>query len=270
MLCYSRTKLNILNCDIILPPLGYLQRTQDPHRISNYLNAPNKHKSTEVKLLNWTELEPETMLPKQAPRSNTLIQNKFDFLQEQFALLMTRYEAPQLEIDELYWTQSRLSSLSPMSPGPEPSLQNKKPSLSKPEPFSGTEDLPLFPQQCELFFELQPTQFSNDFFKVGFILNHLQGFTLKRVCPYLLNCQHELWSSLELFTAAMEEAFGDPTLEFRCTEKLHALKPVMSTGRVGSGFAIGSDLTFVTFNLTFETYKRYKSWLNWWFVHYEM
>jgi len=41
------------------------------------------------------------MPPKQAQQANSLTQNELATLQQQFAMLMTRFEAQQLEIETL-------------------------------------------------------------------------------------------------------------------------------------------------------------------------
>jgi len=99
------------------------------------------------------------MPPKQTPANTEL--------QDQLAMLMSRLENMELEIDTLR-SQSRIGT-------PASVEVIKEPTVSKPEPFSGMEDLSIFLQQCELSFELQPSRFPTDYQKVGFILSYLRG-----------------------------------------------------------------------------------------------
>ena len=110
------------------------------------------------------------MPPKQV---NSPTQNELATLQHQFTMLMTRFEAQQLEIETLQRTSLQPRATPSTSPAPIEVI--KEPAVSKPEPFTGTEDLSIFLQQCELSFDLQPSRFPTDFYRVGFILSYLQG-----------------------------------------------------------------------------------------------
>jgi len=178
------------------------------------------------------------MPPKQTPSLN----DGFQALQDQLAAMMSRLEAQQLEIDALRQTQSRFSSSSPAS-GAESLQLVKEPTVSKPEPFSGTEDLPIFLQQCELSFELQPSRFPTDYHKVGFVLSYLRGPAARWARPYLSNKTHEVCQDLSKFTTAIEEAFGDPTRQMRSTVELRALKQTTTVALYAAEFqAISSNL----------------------------
>ena len=121
-----------------------------------------------------------TMPPKQA---NSPTQNELATLQHQFTMLMTRFEAQQLEIETLQRTSLQPRATPSTSPAPIEVI--KEPAVSKPEPFTGTEDLSIFLQQCELSFDLQPSRFPTDFYRVGFILSYLRGPAACWACPYL-------------------------------------------------------------------------------------
>ena len=179
------------------------------------------------------------MPPKQASASHDAE------LREQLAMLTTRLETMQLEIDTL---RSQGTTRSPGPPSVESLQLVKEPTVSKPDPFSGTEheDLLIFLQQCELSFELQPSRFPTDYYKVGFILSYLRGPAARWARPYLMNKNHDLRNDLVEFTTAIEGAFGDPTRQFRATSELHALKQnTMTVARYAAEFqAIASHLSW--------------------------
>ena len=168
------------------------------------------------------------MPPKQTPTNTEL--------QDQLAMLMSRLETMQLEIDTLR-SQSRTGT---------PSVEViKEPTVSKSEPFSGTEDLSIFLQQCELSFELQPSRFPTDYQKVGFILSYLRGPAARWARPYLSNNAHELRNDLSKFADAIEQTYGDPTRRFRATIELRSLKQTTTAARYAADFqAIASNLSW--------------------------
>jgi hypothetical protein len=60
-----------------------------------------------------------------------------------------------------------------------------------------------------------------------------------------LNKNHELRKDLSKFTAAIEEAYGDPTRQFRAIIELRALKQTTTTARYAADFqAIASNLSW--------------------------
>jgi hypothetical protein len=90
--------------------------------------------------------------------------------------------------------QTEINTLRSQSGTPAPTSSNlpKEPHVSTPEPFTGTEDLRIYLQQCELCFDLQPSRFPTDYQKVGLILSYLRGPAAKWARPYLSNKDHEL------------------------------------------------------------------------------
>jgi len=169
------------------------------------------------------------MPPKQTPANTEL--------QDQLAMLMSRLENMELEIDTLR-SQSRIGT-------PASVEVIKEPTVSKPEPFSGMEDLSIFLQQCELSFELQPSRFPTDYQKVGFILSYLRGPAARWARPYLSNKAHELRNDLSKFTDAIEQAYGDPTRRFRATIELRSLKQTTTAACYAADFqAIASNLSW--------------------------
>jgi len=149
---------------------------------------------------------------------------------------MSRLETMQLEIDTLH-SQSRTGT---------PSVEViKEPTISKPEPFSGTEDLSIFLHQCELSFELQPSQFPTDYQKVRFILSYLRGPATRWAHPCLSNKAYELRHDVSKFANAIEQAYGDPTHQFRATIELCSLKQTTTAARYAADFqAIASNLSW--------------------------
>jgi Ty3 transposon capsid-like protein/Zinc knuckle len=167
------------------------------------------------------------------PRQTAAAQNNDD-LREQLQTLLGRLDKMQDEIDTL---RAQIRTVTPASV--------KEPSVSKPETFSGSEDLSLFLQQCELSFDLQPSRFPTDFHKVGFILSYLRGPAAHWARPYLMNKAHELRNDLPKFTHAIEQAYGDPTRRFRATIELRALKQTTTVARYSAEFqAIASHLSW--------------------------
>ena len=138
-------------------------------------------------------------------------------VQEQLTTLMARIEAMQVEINTLR-AESEQSSWN------EFSQVVKELTVSQPEPFSGTEDLPIFLQQCELSFDLQPSRFLTDYHKIRFILSYFRGSAARWAHPYFSKKDHELRNDLSKFITAIEEAFGDPTRQFRANTELRTLK----------------------------------------------
>ena len=194
------------------------------------------------------------MPPKQAQQANSPTQNELATLQQQFAMLMTRFEAQQLEIETLQRTSLQPRSTPSTSPAPIEVI--KEPAVSKPEPFTGTEDLSIFLQQCELSFDLQPSRFPTDFYRVGFILSYLRGPAARWARPYLSDRDHELRTSLSKFTAAIQEAFGDPTQEFRSTAEIRSLKQTTTVARYSAEFqAIASHLKWNSDALCSQFYE---------------
>ena len=141
-------------------------------------------------------------------------------LRAQLEALTALVESMQAEIHTL---RSQSTSGTP-APTVISSNLPKEPQVSAPEPFTGTEDLRIYLQQCELCFDLQPSRFPTDYQKVGLILSYLRGPAAKWARPYLSNKDHELRNDLSKFTKAIEEAYGDPDYALRAASEIRALK----------------------------------------------
>ena len=178
------------------------------------------------------------MPPKQAPANPS-----YDDLRDQLQTLLGCMDTLQTEVDIL---RSASHTGTPFSAPTSASVH--EPNMAKPEPFSGTdssEDVVIFLQKCDLTFDLQPSRFPTDYHKVGFILGYLRGPAACWARPYLLNKDHELRHDLSQFTAALEQAYGDPTRKFRATLELRALRQSTTVARYAAEFqAIASNLSW--------------------------
>jgi Ty3 transposon capsid-like protein len=214
--------------ELAQPRIG---RSRRPRTRRAHCSSPSKTTNQSID----RQVDCWTMPPKQVAANLSTPNN--DDLRQQLATLMERLDIMQEEINTL---RSQIRTQTPVSVE-----VIKEPTVSKPEPFSGTEDVSIFLQQCELCFDLQPSRFPTDYNKVGFILSYLRGPAAHWARPYLSNKTHELRHDLPKFIDAIEQAYGDPTRRFRATIELRALKQTSTVARYSSEFqAIASNLSW--------------------------
>ena len=76
-------------------------------------------------------------------------------------------------------------------------------------------------------------------------MSYLRGPAARWACPYLSDKTHELRNDLTKFTTAIEQAYGDPTRQFRATIELRSLKQTTTAARYTADFqAIASNLSW--------------------------
>ena len=90
-----------------------------------------------------------------------------------------------------------------------PGRSQLEPQVSLPSKFDGNrERCRDFMNQVRLIFRLQPQRYNNDRTKIGFIGTLLTGTAAAWFSPHF-EADLEIMSDLELFTAELEDAFGD-------------------------------------------------------------